>query len=172
MRPGLAGVGGFVDAVADGEIRAVQALAAANVNDVGIRGRDGNRADGAGGLVVKDRLPGPSVIVGLPHTAVADTYIEDAGLRRHPADGATASATVRTDAPPFEGGEQRGIKLGERAGLRLGYAVCGVAVVIGSALWRELRLGSGGSHFDFGGGGGLLGECWDDDCSDYECTDA
>src|SRR6185437_3451171 len=110
MRPGLAGVGGFVDAVADGEIRAVQALAAANVNDVGIRGRDGNRADGAGGLVVKDRLPGPSVIVGLPHTAIANAYVKDAGLRGHAADSASASGTVGADVPPFEGGKQRRVK--------------------------------------------------------------
>ena len=38
MRPGLAGVGGFVDAVADGEVGALQAFAAADVDDVGIGG--------------------------------------------------------------------------------------------------------------------------------------
>ena len=34
--PGLAGVGGLVDAVAHGEVGAMQALAAADINDVGI----------------------------------------------------------------------------------------------------------------------------------------
>jgi len=41
MLPGLARVGGFVDAVADGEIGAAQAFSAADVDDIWIRGRDG-----------------------------------------------------------------------------------------------------------------------------------
>src|SRR6185437_7697455 len=81
MRPGFAGVSGFVDAIAHGEIRAVQSFAAADIDDIGIRRRDGDRTDGTGGLVVKDGLPSASVIVGLPHAAVADAHIEDIGLR-------------------------------------------------------------------------------------------
>ena len=56
MRPCLAGIGGPVDAVADGEVRARQALAAPDIQDVRIGGRDGNPPDRSGRLVVEDRL--------------------------------------------------------------------------------------------------------------------
>ena len=62
VRPGLAGVGGLVDAVADGEVGALQAFAAADVDDVRVRRRDRERADRAGRLVVEDRLPGAAVV--------------------------------------------------------------------------------------------------------------
>ena len=62
MRPGLAGVGGFVDAVADREIGTLQSLAAADVDDVRIGRRDGDRADGSGRLIVEDRIPGAAVV--------------------------------------------------------------------------------------------------------------
>ena len=55
MRPGFAGVGGFVDAVADREIGAMQSFAAADINDVGIGGGDRDGADGLRGLVIEDR---------------------------------------------------------------------------------------------------------------------
>ena len=45
MRPRRAAVDRFVDAVADGEIGALQTLAAARVNDARIARRDGERAD-------------------------------------------------------------------------------------------------------------------------------
>ena len=50
-------VGGFVDAVADREIRALEAFAAADIDDVRIGGRHRQRADGAGVLIVEDRFP-------------------------------------------------------------------------------------------------------------------
>jgi hypothetical protein len=43
----VAGVGGFVDAVAVGGVAAEVALAGADVDDVGIGGSDRDRADGA-----------------------------------------------------------------------------------------------------------------------------
>ena len=64
VRPGLAGVGGFVDAVADGEIGTLQAFAAGDVNDVRIRGRDRDGANGLRGFVVEDGRPGAAVVVG------------------------------------------------------------------------------------------------------------
>ena len=91
MRPRLAGVGGFVDAVAGGEIGTLQSFAAAGVDDVGIGGRDGERADGAGGLVVEDGVPGAAVIGGLPDAAVAHADVEDVGLPGDPLGGFGAS---------------------------------------------------------------------------------
>ena len=90
MAPGLTGVGGFVDSVSDREIGALEALAAGDINDVGIRGRDGECADGAGGLRVEDGMPGAAGVVGFPDTAVVGADVKDVGLRRMP-----AAATVR-----------------------------------------------------------------------------
>ena len=93
--PGLAGVGGFVDAVAHGEIGALKAFAAADVDDVRIGRGDGDGADGAGGLAVEDGMPGAAEIVGLPDAAVVDADVEDIRLT-----GDTGAPTVR---PPRKG---------------------------------------------------------------------
>src|SRR5712664_3270059 len=58
VRPGFSGVIGFIDSVAGGEVRALQSFAAANVNNARIGWRDGESADGAGGLFVEDGIPG------------------------------------------------------------------------------------------------------------------
>ena len=63
VRPGLAGVGGFVHAVAGGEIGALQSFAAADVDDVRIGLRDRQRADRSGRLIVEDRRPDAAVVV-------------------------------------------------------------------------------------------------------------
>src|SRR5205807_1606641 len=70
MVPGLAAVGRFVNAVAGGEIGSLQTLATADVDDVGVGGRHGQRAHRAGRLVIEEGLPGAPVIGGLPDTAV------------------------------------------------------------------------------------------------------
>jgi len=49
VRPGFTRVGGFIDSVAGGEIRALQSFAAADINNVRIGRGDGESADGAGG---------------------------------------------------------------------------------------------------------------------------
>ena len=96
-------VGGFVDAVADGEIGPLQAFAAADVDDVGIGRRDGERADGAGRLIVEDRLPGAAVVGGLPDAAVVDADVEDVGLAGHAGRPDGAAAAERADHPPAAG---------------------------------------------------------------------
>jgi hypothetical protein len=70
MSPGLAGVGGFVDSVADRKIGAMQAFAAGDINDVGIGRSDGDGANRLRGLVVEDGRPGAAVVVRLPYAAV------------------------------------------------------------------------------------------------------
>ncbi len=57
VRPRPPGVGRLVDAVAGREVGTMQAFAAADVDDVGVGGRNGDRADRPGRLVVEDRLP-------------------------------------------------------------------------------------------------------------------
>jgi hypothetical protein len=51
--PGLARVGGLVQAVAGEEVRPLEALAAANVEDVRVGRGDGESADGAGQMSSK-----------------------------------------------------------------------------------------------------------------------
>src|SRR5207247_8876020 len=58
VRPALAAVGGFIDAVAGGEVRALQPLAAPGIDDARIGGRDSDGADGTGRLIVEDGYPG------------------------------------------------------------------------------------------------------------------
>src|SRR5436305_9981102 len=80
VRPGLARVGRFVNAVANRQVRPMQPLTAADIDNIGIGRGYGNRADGAGGLVVKDWLPGATVVVGLPYPAIAHADVKHAGL--------------------------------------------------------------------------------------------
>ena len=53
MGPRFARVGRLIDAVAHGQIGPDDPRAAADVNDVGIRGRNGDGADGAGRLLIE-----------------------------------------------------------------------------------------------------------------------
>ena len=55
VRPDLAGVGRLVDAVPESDRIAQGGLAAADVDRIGRRRRNGERADGGDGLRVEDR---------------------------------------------------------------------------------------------------------------------
>src|SRR5215472_452098 len=83
VRPGLAAVSGFVDAVANRQIGPMQPLTTADINRVRIRQRNRNRADGPGRLLVEDRRPRAAVVVRLPNPAIYHAYIEDIRLARH-----------------------------------------------------------------------------------------
>src|SRR5207302_5553749 len=50
--PGFSRVGGFIKSVANREVRALQALSASDVQNGGIGGRNRQRADGAGSLLI------------------------------------------------------------------------------------------------------------------------
>ena len=69
VRPGLAGVGRLVDAVARGHVAADVGLARADVDDVRVGRRHGDRADRRDRLVVEDRLPGEAAVARLPDAA-------------------------------------------------------------------------------------------------------
>src|SRR6185295_3268911 len=88
--PGSSTVHRLEDAVADTEIRTMETLATADINDVRIRRRDGDIAHRSGWRAVEDRMPGPAVVIRLPHAAVVDAHIEHASLRwhAHATDGA------------------------------------------------------------------------------------
>src|ERR1700722_1480060 len=100
MGPGLAGVGGFVNAVADGKIWTVEALAAAHINDVGVgRGyRDG--ADRLRRLVIEDRVPGAAVVVRFPNAAIDLADVEHIRLAGDARRGPGATAAKWADHAP------------------------------------------------------------------------
>jgi len=98
----LAGVCGFVDAIADGQIGTLEAFATGNVDDVGIGRSDGDGADGAGVLMIKDGIPGAAEIVSFPDAAVDGADVEDVRLRRDTGEGAGAAATDGADGAPIE----------------------------------------------------------------------
>src|SRR5215471_14720926 len=79
MRPGRAGIGRLVEAVAGREVRPNDSSTRPDVNDVRIRRRDGDRADRAGRLTVEERLPGRAVVRRAPHAAVIETDVCDVG---------------------------------------------------------------------------------------------
>ena len=60
------------------------------------------RADGAGRLIVEDRLPGPADIVRLPNAAVVSGDVEHIGLGSDARGGDGAPAAKRPDHPPTE----------------------------------------------------------------------
>ena len=102
VRPGLTGICRFVDAVADRQVRALQALTAADVNDIGIGGGHRNTADRAGRLFVEDWRPGVTVVRRFPNSAVHRCHIKDIWFgshARHGSEGGVGadSATRRTE---------------------------------------------------------------------------
>src|SRR6267143_6625808 len=111
VRPGFTGVGGFMNSVAGGEVRALQSFAAADVNNVRIGWCDGESADGAGGLIVENRTPGVAEIRGFPDTAVDGGHVEHIGLVRHARDGHGAASAEWADAAPAHFGIQLLIEL-------------------------------------------------------------
>src|SRR4051812_19581609 len=111
MGPGLPCIGRFVDAVASGQVGPLQAFAAADVNDVWVGGRNGNRANRAGGLIVKNRLPGSSRVGCLPHAAINGAHVEDIRLLRYATTRAATPATRGPNHPPAHFAVQVGIEL-------------------------------------------------------------
>ncbi len=108
--PGPAGVGRFVDAVADREVGPLEALTARDVDDVRVRGRDGDGPDRARRLVVEDGAPGAAVVGRLPDAAVANAHVEDVGLRWDAGYGPGAPGAVGPDRAPAHLGEELLVK--------------------------------------------------------------
>ena len=96
--PGFAGIRGLVDAVAIGSIAADVGLAHADIDRVGVRFRNADRAHRSGfELAIGNRNPvGPS-IVGSPYTAACPAEIVHARLRGHARDSHGAAASKRAD---------------------------------------------------------------------------
>src|SRR5207249_7649056 len=106
MRPGLSPVGGFVNAIAGRQIGALQSFAAAHINNVRVGRCNGQRADGARGLVVENRIPGVAEVSGFPDAAIDGRHVEDVRLVRHAGDGNGAASAEWSDAAPAHFGKE------------------------------------------------------------------
>src|SRR5262249_43491736 len=97
--PAAASVARFVEAVAIRAVEADRGLAGAGIDHVGIRRRDGNRADGgAAHVAVRHAAPEDASILGLPDAARAGTKIEGHPVQGIARDRDNAAATRRTYA--------------------------------------------------------------------------
>src|SRR6185503_9660377 len=94
---------------AGGEVGPLQPFAAADVEDVGIRGSDGDGPDGAGGLVVEDRRPGAAVVVRLPDPPIAHADLEDSWTVRDARRRFRAAPAMGADHPPAHLAQEAGI---------------------------------------------------------------
>src|SRR5437762_3792237 len=86
----------------------------AHINDLRIGNRHGDGADRTGWLIVKNRLPGSSIIDGFEDTAIDLRHVKDIWLRGNTSDCTSPAAAERSDVAP----SQHAIKTrvgGERA---------------------------------------------------------
>src|SRR5581483_5446034 len=109
-RPRLAGVGRFVDAVADGDVAANPRFAGAGPDDIRIRRRDSERSNRLGGLAVEDRAPVRAAVGGLVDAArraagvIHQRIAGNAGHRRN-------AVALGADEPPMEAAVHIGVRL-------------------------------------------------------------
>ena len=105
----VAAVRGAVDAVADRDVAADEALAGADPDHVRVGGGDRDRADRSGFLAVEDRFPVDAAVVGSPKPAGGGAGVVHAlvaghsGYGRDPvADGADVAEGERIEKPRCE----------------------------------------------------------------------
>jgi hypothetical protein len=120
VRPGLAGVGGLVHAVAVGGVAAHGGFAGADVQDVGVRRRNRDGADRPEiDLAVGDGLPGVATVGGLEDASAHTTEVEDERLVAHTGDGDDAAAAEWAELaegnPLQRIGRGRGLGKGSRS---------------------------------------------------------
>jgi len=102
VRPGLAAIGGLVDAIARGKIGTDVGLACAHVDHLGIRPSHGEGTDRRNLLAVEDRLPDNTGIAGLPDPAIDRAKIEGGRVAANTGDGYYSPSAKRPDEPPPE----------------------------------------------------------------------
>lgn len=99
------GVGRLEDAVAGIEVAADIGLAGADVDDVWIRWRDGDRADRRGDardLAVGDVRPTQAIVGALPNAAFDAAKIEEVRIAWNPCHCDGPAADIGADAAPLE----------------------------------------------------------------------
>ena len=102
VRPGDAAVRRTINAVADRQIRPMQAFAACHVDGSGIGRSNRDRANGLSGCRVEQGIPGPAVISGFPYAAIDRADQEGVGLARNAGHRSRAPAAERSNHPPMQ----------------------------------------------------------------------
>ena len=80
----------------------MQAFAAARIDDLRIGKRDGDGADGCGGLVVEDWVPCSTKIGGAKDAAIDLRHVECVWLAWHTSDSASPPTAMRSNIPPAQ----------------------------------------------------------------------
>ena len=107
--PGLAGIGGLVDPVADRDVAADPCFPCAGPHDVGVGRGDGERTDRLHRLVIEDRLPVHAAVGGFPDAARGRPGVVDALVARDAGDRGHAIS---------HGADVAVLELGERGRIR------------------------------------------------------
>src|SRR6266850_1957076 len=102
--PGFPGVIRTIDAVAEGDISADTSFAGSRINNVGIGIRDRDAANGRGGLLLEERIPGDASVRGFPNSACDGAKVIGIGLARDSGDGQNASSAKGPDQTPLHAG--------------------------------------------------------------------
>ena len=100
VRPRLAGVGGLVDPIAHHITVANRpSFPGSGPDGAWIRRRDGQRADGRGGLLVEYWRPAISAVSGFPHAAGCRSCIVSAWISRHSGHSRYTIPNLRANKP-------------------------------------------------------------------------
>ena len=94
--PGLATVGALVDAVAEGDVAADEALSRPGPDDVGVGGGHRQGADGGDRLIVENRLPVRATVGALEDPSGGPSRVVDLRVARH-TDHRGDTAPLRPD---------------------------------------------------------------------------
>src|SRR5215510_6698953 len=106
MRPGLARVRGFVNAVTRHDVASNAGFAHADEYDIRIGFRNGNSSDGRTvDLPIRHRIPGQAVIRGLPQSTANSAEVGFVTTPLHTGHGNRAPALCRSDAAPLVAAE-------------------------------------------------------------------
>src|SRR5262249_18299628 len=97
--PRLAAVGGLVDAIAGANVAANVPLTRADVNDVGIGGRQRDRPDARRRLIVEGGLPRHAAVDGLPYPARCRRHVVNQRITRHTNRAARPTSRGGPDLP-------------------------------------------------------------------------
>ena len=149
VRPGLAGVGALIDAVAGHDVAADAGLARTDVDDIRVRLAHRHGANRrALDLAVGHGGPVFTAIGGLPETAADGAEVGFLGASLNAADGNRSAAAVGADAAPTECLQYGGVHRAERWGTR------GGRVADAPGAEDEGKGGAGGDAESKGGASG------------------
>ena len=145
-RPRLPRVVRAIHPVARGEIGSLQTFTAADVQHIRIGWRDFNGTNRSRRLRVEDRLPCASCVVGLPHTAIGDSHVEDVRLSGHTHCALGAAGTEGADLTPTDALN----RTVWNRGLRSGFPVGKTKGRGGGYEGEQQGLANGAAHGSFG----------------------